>query len=483
MKYSIKYFIRRITFGLLFLTGSIIVGCTKLVSVDPPYTSVNAENVYQSDATAISTMTGLYAKMSLSTGGVQGASMLSGLSADELTLWDGVTNNLLLAYFRNKLSAIENTGTDFWSLYSYVYRCNEIIEGVSKSNALIKGVRDQLLGEAKFTRAYLFFQLVNYFGEVPLTLTTDYKVNAQIKRSSTEAVYDQIKKDLLEAITLLSKNYLNGSLQPYAATNLERVRPTYWAVKALQARVFLYTGDYINAELMATEVIDQTGLFSLESLNNVFIKSSKEAIWQLQPVTTGRNTDDAVAFVIPPTGPSATNPAYLSDFLLESFEVGDERKVQWIGSVTPANPGTVTYFFPYKYKVAQTNAPVTEYPVIFRLAEQYLIRAEARAWQNKIAEAQVDLNAVRHRAGLGDTPADDGPGLVNAVLQERKAELFTEYGHRWFDLKRTHTINQVMQVVTPVKSDESWQSYQALYPLPLYDLTRNNQLEQNDGYQ
>jgi len=143
--------------------------------------------------------------------------------------------------------------------------------------------------------------------------------------------------------------------------------------------------------------------------------------------------------------------------------------------------GGVAYNFPTKYRVIDYNAPVTEYSVVLRLAEQYLIRAEARVQQGRLAEGRDDINAIRKRAGLGVTPESTKDGLLSAILQERRVELFTEFGHRWIDLKRTGQINQQMQIAAPFKGI-TWNSNDQLYPVPQFDITRNPNLSQNTGY-
>ncbi len=165
------------------------------------------------------------------------------------------------------------------------------------------------------------------------------------------------------------------------------------------------------------------------------------------------NTEEAKTFIIPETGFSAERPFYLSAQLLSSFESGDNRRhgKNWIDSITI--DGTV-FYYPYKYKLDQqdpsilTPAEIDEYLMVFRIAEQYLIRAEARAQQNNVAGAQNDLNIIRSRAGLANTNAGDLTSLTDAVLHERQTEMFTEWGHRWLDLKRTDKVDEVMSAVT-----------------------------------
>src|SRR5438552_17436425 len=104
-----------------------------------------------------------------------------------------------------------------------------------------------------------------------------------------------------------------------------------------------------------------------------------------------------------------------------------------------------------------------------RLAEQYLIRAEARTQENNISSAQTDLNVIRSRAGLGPVTASDKASLLAAILHERQVELFTEWGHRWFDIKRTGTVDATMTVVTSQKGG-TWNTNQQWYPIPQSEL-------------
>jgi hypothetical protein len=455
----------------------ILASCKKLAEVDAPTNSLSRENVYRSDATATAVMTGIYTNMSAGDGftaGANGISIGAGLSADELDI-DPNYDVTLFAQYQNKLSNATFPG--YWkTAYNYLYTVNAVLEGVAASNSLSSVVKQQLLGEAKFMRAFYYFYLVNLYGDVPLLTTTDYKTNGLSVRASKEQVYQQIIKDLKEAKEQLSSNFLTASLK---STSTERVRPTKWAATALLARAYLNTNRFDSAELQANEVINNTTLFSLGSLNNVFLKNSSEAIWQLQPVNEGWNTEDAIVFILPAAGPNNfQNPVYLGSFLINAFENGDQRFQNWVGSTTV---GSITYYYPFKYKSAQFGDPLTEYLMVLRLTEQYLIRAEARAKQNKILEAKTDLNLIRTRAGLSNTTANDQGSLLAAILHERQVEFFTEWGHRWLDLKRTQNINSIMNTVTPAKGG-IWNSNWQFYPISLSELQIDPNLSQNPGY-
>jgi hypothetical protein len=468
--------------------------CKKLVGVDSPYTSINASNVFTNNETAAAVLTSIYTNLSKynstqfanGTNDFTSLSLFASLSSDELSLYD-ITNPRYSIYYQNALTSIGTSlSADYWKIaYPIIFVANSAIEGLQTSISLTLEIKQQLIGEAKFIRAFCYFYLVNLYGDIPLALNTDWQLNASLIRTPKDQVYDQIIADLKDAQSLLSSNYLKSdALSAYSNSTAERVRPTKWAANFLLSRVYLYIRQFANAESEATTVINNSSTFSLVSLNNVFLKNSKEAIWQLQGVGTGvnSNTGEGKVFVLPTEGPGTSNPVYLSNYLINSFDSGDQRKVNWIGSVTPTPPGTSTYYYPNKYKIGAINTSTQEYCTIFRLAELYLIRAEARAQQGNLSTAISDLNVIRTRANL---PNYRGPNITSAVLSailhERQVELFTEWGHRWLDIKRTNIIDSIMNSVTPAKGGV-WKYTSQLYPIPLSEIQKAPQLHQNTGY-
>jgi hypothetical protein len=237
-------------------------------------------------------------------------------------------------------------------------------------------------------------------------------------------------------------------------------------------------GKWAEAESEATLIINNTAQYETTALTDVFLKNSKETIWQLQPVNAGWNTEDARHFILTTAPNDALNPVYMSSLLSNAFEMDDQRKNEWTGSFTA---DAVTYVYPYKYKSASNGDPVTEYLTVLRLGEQYLIRAESRSEQGNIDGAADDVNVIRRRAGLVNTTATDKESILAAVLRERRVELFTEWGHRWIDLKRTGQVDSVMTGITPAKGG-SWETTDQLYPLPATDIQLNPNLVQNAGY-
>lgn len=465
-----------------------VSSCKKLVEVDAPATSVSYKNAFNNNATALGAVTAIYVDIMLQSSSI---SQSTGLSADELTCYSAAGNTALATLYQNKLTSqnIVVPISDCWSvIYRRMFRINLALEGLTASSVLTPEIKQQLIGEIKFLRAFDYFFLVNLYGDVPLVLTTDYTINSLIKKSAKQEVYKQIISDLNDSQQLLSARYLKGDgLSSYPLGEEQRVRATKWAAMALKAKVYLYMGDWIKAEELSSQVINQKAIYNLESLDRVFLKDSKEAIWQLQPGQVGANTPDAIAFVLPSAGPSSLYPVYLSDDLVNNFEIDDQRKVSWIGNV---NTNGLRYFFPYKYKVIQSmdpNAPITEYGMVLRLADQYLIRAEARAKLDNLSGAITDLDEIRKRAGLKSIlivkPNVSKMDLIISIYKERQLELFTEWGNRWFDLKRTEKVDEVMTLVTPKKSNGGvWKSYQQYYPIPLSEIKANPNLIQVTGY-
>jgi hypothetical protein len=481
-------------FLLLFATGS---GCKKFITATPPVTSLSGSSIYTSDATAISVLTGIYTKISKSGVGIgtlPSLSLYAGLSADELTPWSGLSSNAsVMAYYQDKLSASFGYGSEFWTnLYSYIFSCNAAIGGLSGSTLLAPSTKQQLMGEAKFMRALSYFYLVNLYGDVAMPLDTNYVKNKVLSRIPASQVYQQIIADLRDAELLLSPNYLDASLMHNIS---DRIRPTLWAATALLARTYLYNGNWSGADSAASVVLSNSSLFGLAGLDSAFLRSgtsqntatvNKEAIWQLQSVTNNpANTYDALAFIIPSSGLGSAGSfgVYMNSSLLAGFEPGDKRMTRWIGKITI---GGNVYYYPFKYKVnsRSTTVAITEYLMMLRLGEQYLIRAEARAEEGNISGAQSDLNVIRARAGLPPTAASTMPDLLSAILRERRSELFTELGQRWLDLKRTATVDATMSVIAPQKggAGSTWNSYQQLYPIRNADIQLDPNLKQNAGY-
>ncbi|HEX9827437.1 MAG TPA: RagB/SusD family nutrient uptake outer membrane protein [Flavobacteriaceae bacterium] len=445
---------------------SLLISCNPFLDVGAPVSETDRETIFEDNQSATAAVIGIYSEMMSTTSFANSAISYNGaLSADEINLLNQLAgqnqflNNNLLPTNNDILSSFWEPG------FRLIWYANSAVDGITSSSMLSEDVRNQLLGELLFIRAFCHFYLTGFFGDIPYVTSSDYHKNAVINKISQSQVYDHIIQDLNDAKELLSEDYPSPN----------RTRPNKSVASTLLARVYLYTEQWQKAIEESDEILGSAGFILEPDLNNVFLYTSKETIWQLIPVFPGHNTEYGI-FVT-----NGSNGALkLRDELVTSFDNGDNRMNSWVSSRYNASSGITTYY-PFKYKEASLNRPLTEYNIVFRLAELYLIRAEARAMLGiltGVESAASDLAIIRERAGLNPIISSNQTELLEAITKERRVELFTEWGHRWFDLKRLGIANNVL---SPIK--HNWQSTDVLYPIPQIELDRNNNLlPQNEGY-
>lgn len=440
--------------------------CSNFTDIDLPSSQLTTDAVFESKATANAAMVDIYSKIrerGLLTGYTTGLTRQLGLYTDELQYY-GISGTPQANFYQNALLGSGSEISELWnSSYSQIYAANSVLEGVKASVSLSSTDRQQLTGEALFVRALLHFYLVNCFGPIPYVTGTDYKKNSVVQRSSENTVFSLIKNDLEQSVNLLPLNYVAS----------DRIRPNKGAALALMARLCLYMERWDESSNYASAVLNQTELYSWPvALDLVFLKDSHSTIWQLMPAAAGRNTYEGNTSIFTQGPPSSVA---ISPQLLNAFTNNDQRKSQWLKAVTN---GTSAWYHPYKYKRQSTTATSMEYSVVLRISEQYLIRAEARAHSGDLIGAKEDLNKIRNQAGLPNTQAVSSEEIIDAIISERRLELFTEHGHRFFDLKRTGRLNTELSVVKP-----QWKNTNRLFPLPETELLLNSNLKpQNEGY-
>lgn len=449
--------------GLSFLF--IINGCDSFVEVDLPKSQLTTTAIFENYETANAALINIYAKIRDTgplTGTNTGLTNQLGNYTDEIIAY-GNPSNPGMQFYNNAVLPSSSIISGYWNTsYNQIYAANSLMEGLENSTSLSIENMNQLRGEALFIRALSHFYLTSLFGDVPYIKTTDYQKNSSVGRDQSVEVYANIVTDLENSILLLGGTYSTS----------DRTRPNKFVCQALLARVYLNNKSYAQAANEASAILNQTGLFSLEDPAKVFLVPSKETIWQLQSAAAGQNTKEGSLFIFQ-AGPPATMS--LNPVLVNSFTTGDLRKTNWI---KPIIKGSSTWYHVFKYK-EQNNTPVSkEYSIIFRLAEQYLIRAEARIQQGDFIGAKEDLNKIRNRAGLANTVASTKEEILNAIVEERRWEFFAEHGHRFFDLKRFEQLDASLSVVKP-----GWNTTDNLFPIPQNELSTNQNLRpQNPGY-
>lgn len=447
--------------------------CEDFVDVDVPDQKIVSETVFGNDQTAIRAVKGIYNelfKSDFSSGGFRSVTMLGSLSSGEFQT--STINDELIEFKENEITVDNSYNLGLWSsAYNIIYMCNSVIDGLDRYIGVSTEMKDKLKGEVQFIRAFTYFYLVNLYGEVPLIQSTDYQKNTLATRNGIEEIYKAIISDLENAISTLGSYYEDG----------ERIHVNKITAMALLARVHLYLENWELAEKYSTEVINRKANFGLLSnLDEVFFANSKESIWQVSPAgrgTLSHVTNEASVFILTNPPPQSQQPIVLTDDVTSLFAENDIRYEHWIGVFHGENE---SYYYPYKYKINNSES-IIEYSTLLRLAEQYLIRSEARTYQGKLTGGIADLDKIRERANLTLIaklkPNIDKEDLLDSIQIERQRELFSEWGHRWLDLKRTRMASKVLSA-----KKEFWKDTDVLFPIPEQERSRNPNLTQNHGY-
>jgi tetratricopeptide (TPR) repeat protein len=312
--------------------------------------------------------------------------------------------------------------------------------------------KNAALGELYFLRALNHFNLLNYFGAIPVKITPTVGVSGiNVPRNEVDAVYAQIIQDLAFA----AENLPSGSSKIKASAN---------AAKALLARVYLYKKDYSNAARYANEVINSGKYELLADYAAIFAsEETAESIFEVDFTPLDKNRIAEYNFPLTLNGRREVAP---SDDLIASYGAGDTRLAASI-----ATAGGLQYAI--KYNDLSTGS---DNVIVLRLSDMYLIRAEANAQLAGDVDAiKSDLNTVRSRAGLAATTAATYADLLTAIEAERRVEFAFE-GQRWFDLVRTGRAIDVLPTVTSIN--------QTLFPIPLSEMLTNTNtgMYQNPGY-
>lgn len=369
------------------------------------------------------------------------------------------TLNQFLQIDQNALSADNVIITETWTqIYQAINSANNVIANVPALTdpLLTAAEKSQLQGEAYFIRALGYFDLARAWGGVPLVLTPTRSVadGQGVKRSTQAQTYDQVLADLTQAETLL----------PDGTTRNRAVKST---ARALRARLHLYRQQWTDAEQYATQVLTNKN-YSLVSPYRSFFSApflSPESVFELSYSIADANSHWNNWY------PSALGGQYTlqptPDFvtLVNRADAGGNRNAL----IATVKSGGTDFVYGNLYnRAAQRDDP----SYVIRVAELYLIRAEARARQGNLTDALADLNAVRSRAGLTASTAATTASLLRAIEDERRVEFAFE-ADRWFDLVRTGRAGEVLGVTDQRK----W-----LFPVPFNDVAADPDLEQNPGY-
>ncbi|GAB3552774.1 RagB/SusD family nutrient uptake outer membrane protein [Spirosoma fluminis] len=363
-------------------------------------------------------------------------------------------------------------GALWGSLYRTIYVANFIMEKLPQVSGVPETTRKQVTAEARFMRGYANFIGVNTYGDIPQVTTTDQATNRTIPRTPKATILASVEADLKAALADLPGVEAGSTNVTTNATYLNRI-----TCRALLARLYLYQKNWAQAEQLATQVIS-SGVYSL--LPNYI------------DVVTRDFTQESILEV----GYSLSDDPGTGNFALNNLLVGRREVIpsnQVVAALVSNESGTRNQTITFNAQNLRGNDngwTVAKYGtasednnniVLIRLAEMYLIRAEARAQQGKLTGADgavADLNVLRTRAKAPAVANANQADLLLAVERERVYELAFE-GQRWYDLVRTGRAQAVMTAFSP-----NWNSRYELWPIPQTEIQQNTALkgQQNPGY-
>jgi hypothetical protein len=345
--------------------------------------------------------------------------------------------------------------------YLLISRVNVVIARVSgiTDPSFTEQKRNEILGEARFLRAFAYFNLVRYFGAVPLitapTTTPDLGV-LQVPRDGTDVVYNQIFEDLLFA-----KNNLPAT---HSTTLATKARATKNAAYALAVRIHLFRKEYSEVVSNASVILAGNPALNTPYASLYNDRNTANAIWEINFDTQITNSL-ATTYVV--GGLGGVGMIEVNPDILAAYESGDVRYNATFGVFN----GRV-----YMKKYFRTSTG-NDNIIVFRLAEVMLSYAEALAETSYPSDLAIEnLNKIRTRAQLGMLTAEDLPSIAefrNQLYKDRRLELSYE-GHEWFDLVRTDRLESVLGITDPSKK---------IWPVPSVEILRNPNLRpQNPGY-
>lgn len=437
----------------LFLIAALLVtaSCKKYLE-EIPNNALPTESAITDAGTARAAIIGAYDR-------VQGYYASSYPTLGTITTDNVVFNGTLSEYLQLDQNAVPTDNVITVAAYQGIYRAinsvNSVIAYVPTVTdaQLTTAERNKILGEAYFIRALGYFDLARGWGGVQIQLkpTTDLTVLKGIKRSTLDQTYDQILADLIQAEQLL----------PEDATTRNRAQKS--AARALRARLHLYRRQWADAEAYATQVISNTKYSLVKPYKSFFTApfQTAESVFELAYSVNDRNTYWNLWYPSSAGGQYTLKPSDALVAKLNNPAIGGTR------STLIAGTGSSVYGVLYN-----TTATGTDPSYVIRIAELYLIRAEARAQQNKLVDAAADLNAVRARADVSGTTAVGQVALLQAIEDENGVEFAFE-AHRWFDLVRTERAGAVLGLT----NRNYW-----LFPIPYSDILSDPDVTQNPGY-
>jgi hypothetical protein len=474
---------------------TLLLSLTSCVSIDEEPESFITENqFYKNDQEAISAVNAVYNGLNSSTHTLYNRLIQIGteMATDDYQAGPRARNAHVRALSGLTHDASNDRMLELWrQSYDVINRANVAIDKIAANSSITPELAARLTNEARFIRGLLYFNLVRWFGGVPIVLHQPdlKKENLKVSKATEDEVYAQIIIDLTDAESLPVPS-------EYESKDLGRA--TSGAAKTLLAKVYLTHGEWDKAAAKAKEVIDANwyGLFDdFADVFNVSTKNGKEHIFSAQFKGYFNFYGNMLGGTAAPNEVPGINGDYADALnkgskLYESFTDTDERKpVTFVTQlVSPVNGNTYT-FEPHLHKYYDSTTPAapgesSKNTPILRYADVLLIYAEALALSTGVTEeAYWAVDQVRARAGL-DKLSDTAPGLSTndfreAVYEERRKEFVYEY-QRWFDLARRGAEYYVVKLHAAGKTNAAPRHIH--FPTPQREIDINTNLKQHPDW-
>ena len=445
-----------------------------------PITEKSANSFFSNEAEIESAVAGVYAM--LQRNGLYGLDLIgvgeiSGEdSFEEIAANDGGRFGQLDDFSTNPGNDLVG---DIWKeSYEGIQRANVVLNRITDIEFENPTLKTNRIGEMKFVRALLYFNLVRLYGDVPLVIeetVSPFDFFGQ-GRTPADQVYAQVEADLLDAIQ---------DLPPEKSP----ARPAEGAARTLLADVQMTQGDFSGA-LANLEAVVNSGVYELmpttAEIFGVANEGNAEIVFEVQ-FASGLNVDgrfegSPAAAQFRPSGTTANAKGHNlpTQAFIDSYENGDTRLSDYVDVDSGANP----FYFTTKYEVSSTgpNDGGSDH-LIMRFSDVVLKYAEMLNENGQTPEAITQLNRIRTRAGLAGTTASSQTDVRNAIRLERRFELFGE-GHRWFDLKRYGNAVEVMNAFfESTGATTRINENNVLLPIPQSQIdTDPGVITQNPGY-
>lgn len=434
---------------LTLFAGLTLFSCNKFLDVEPK-DSVSDELTIIDKTSANTAIRGVYRRLAADNYYGNLFQTFGYLPGDNIQ-WTG-SQSIIQQFITHNISADNGNLQSVWSaIYATINAANHVIAKVPTVDdaAFTTAQRNQITGEAYFVRALSYFDLARTWGNVPITLTPTLNATDKsgIKNSTQAEAYAQVLRDLNSADSLL--------VVPTAQNPVRANKETVWALKS---RYYLYQHDWAQAEAYATQVLADVQYYALQKPYSAFFLpastvATKESVFEISFSATYPNTHRN-SWQPPANGGTrqwAPNDAFIT--LVNDATIGGNRNALVAKTSAGLWYGNLYY-----------RSPATDPAYVIRIAEVYLIRAEALAQQNKLSDALEDLDIIRDRAGLLPSVAVTQDDILLAIENERRIEFALE-PHRWFDLVRTNRAATVLGITNPNKY---------LFPIPANEITLSN---------